>query len=111
MKKIWSAKTFMLNIDISDDIREEFWPKSCQFKLSDTRLLSRIGYQFKHIELLQLALTHRSVSHKTNYERLEFSRRFIVGEWLLQIIYIMLTQTKMKVAWRACERLWFVRKH
>lgn len=50
-----------------------------QFKVSDTRLLSRIGYQFKKIELLQLALTHRSVSHKHNYERLEFLGDSLLG--------------------------------
>ncbi|MCU6811294.1 ribonuclease III, partial [Acinetobacter baumannii] len=50
-----------------------------QFKLSDPRLLSRIGYQFKQPELLQLALTHRSVSHKYNYERLEFLGDSLLG--------------------------------
>lgn len=43
-------------------------------------LASRLGYQFKNNELLQLALTHRSVSGKNN-ERLEF-----LGDSLLNFI-------------------------
>ena len=52
-----------------------------QSKLSDMRLVSRIGYQFKQPELLKLALTHRSVSHKSNYERLEF-----LGDSVLEMV-------------------------
>ena len=58
-----------------------------QFKVSDPRLLSRIGYQFKNIELLQLALTHRSVSHKTNYERLEFLGDALLGMIIANYLY------------------------
>ncbi|MEH6783855.1 MAG: ribonuclease III [Alcanivorax jadensis] len=36
------------------------------------RLMARLGYRFNDIELLALALTHRSVSRHRNYERLEF---------------------------------------
>jgi len=36
------------------------------------RLMARLGYQFQDISLLELALTHRSVSRHRNYERLEF---------------------------------------
>jgi ribonuclease III len=43
-------------------------------------LAKRLGYQFKDKELLQLALTHRSVSGKNN-ERLEF-----LGDSLLNFI-------------------------
>ncbi len=43
-------------------------------------LYRRLGYQFKNKELLQLALTHRSVSGKNN-ERLEF-----LGDSLLNFI-------------------------
>lgn len=50
-------------------------------------LTERLGYQFKDKELLQLALTHRSVSGKNN-ERLEFFGdsllNFIIAEALYQ---------------------------
>jgi ribonuclease III len=58
-----------------------------QFKVSDARLLSRIGYQFKKLELLQLALTHRSVSHKNNYERLEFLGDSLLGMIIANYLY------------------------
>lgn len=41
-------------------------------------LVKRIGYTFKNKDLLELALTHRSVSSK-NYERLEFLGDSILG--------------------------------
>ncbi|MCO8041955.1 ribonuclease III [Acinetobacter bohemicus] len=50
-----------------------------QSKLNDERLTRRIGYQFKQADLLKLALTHRSVSHKHNYERLEFLGDSLLG--------------------------------
>ncbi len=50
-----------------------------------TRLASRIGYQFKQPELLKLALTHRSVSHKHNYERLEFLGDSVIGNDCCQL--------------------------
>nr|WP_171266008.1 ribonuclease III [Acinetobacter sp. LoGeW2-3] len=50
-----------------------------QSKLNDERLAKRIGYQFKQADLLKLALTHRSVSHKHNYERLEFLGDSLLG--------------------------------
>ncbi|OTG66537.1 ribonuclease III [Acinetobacter silvestris] len=58
-----------------------------QFKVSDPRLPSRIGYQFKKTELLQLALTHRSVSHKHNYERLEFLGDSLLGMIIANYLY------------------------
>lgn len=42
--------------------------------------MSRLGYQFKNVQLLEQALTHRSVSSH-NYERLEF-----LGDSLLSVI-------------------------
>ena len=57
------------------------------FKLSDPRLVQRIGYQFKQLELLQLALTHRSVSHKANYERLEFLGDSLLGMIIANYLY------------------------
>ena len=58
-----------------------------QPKLSDIRLVNRIGYQFKQAELLQLALTHRSVSHKYNYERLEFLGDSLLGMIIANYLY------------------------
>ena len=58
-----------------------------QSKLNDMRLVSRIGYQFKQPELLQLALTHRSVSHKSNYERLEFLGDALLGMIVANYLY------------------------
>lgn len=58
-----------------------------QSKLNEMRLASRIGYQFKQSELLQLALTHRSVSHKTNYERLEFLGDSLLGMIIANYLY------------------------
>ncbi|HQV24529.1 MAG TPA: ribonuclease III [Acinetobacter sp.] len=56
-------------------------------KLSDTRLQSRIGYQFKQHDLLILALTHRSVSQKANYERLEFLGDSLLGMIIANHLY------------------------
>ncbi|WP_111859503.1 ribonuclease III [Acinetobacter sp. CFCC 10889] len=58
-----------------------------QFKVNDPRLLSRIGYEFKQPELLHLALTHRSVSHKYNYERLEFLGDSLLGMIIANYLY------------------------
>ncbi len=53
--------------------------------IKSDRLLARLGYQFNDIELLNVALSHRSVG-KTNNERLEFLGdsllNFIIGEAL-----------------------------
>ena len=58
-----------------------------QSKLNETRLASRIGYQFKQPDLLKLALTHRSVSHKHNYERLEFLGDSLLGMIIANYLY------------------------
>ena len=58
-----------------------------QSKLNDERLASRIGYQFKNADLLKLALTHRSVSHKHNYERLEFLGDSLLGMIIANYLY------------------------
>ncbi|MBV1885284.1 MAG: ribonuclease III [Gammaproteobacteria bacterium] len=42
-------------------------------------LSRRIGYQFKDPSLLELAMTHKSVSNRNNYERLEFLGDSIVN--------------------------------
>lgn len=56
-------------------------------KLNDPRLLQRLGYQFNDPELLQLALTHRSVSHRSNYERLEFLGDSLLGMIIAEYLY------------------------
>ncbi|MFG0589122.1 ribonuclease III [Acinetobacter sp. YQ_14] len=61
--------------------------KNLQSKLNDSRLQGRIGYQFKQIDLLKLALTHRSVSHKHNYERLEFLGDSLLGMIVANYLY------------------------
>ena len=61
--------------------------KNLPNKLNDTRLQARIGYQFQQIDLLKLALTHRSVSHKHNYERLEFLGDSLLGMIIANYLY------------------------
>ncbi|MFT4021722.1 MAG: ribonuclease III [Acinetobacter sp.] len=58
-----------------------------QSKLSNMRLTQQIGYQFKQADLLQLALTHRSVSHRHNYERLEFLGDSLLGMIVANYLY------------------------
>ena len=58
-----------------------------QSKLNDERLANRIGYQFTQTDLLKLALTHRSVSHKQNYERLEFLGDSLLGMIIANYLY------------------------
>lgn len=49
--------------------------------LKFVRLQKQLGYQFAQPQLCQQALTHRSVSSKSNYERLEF-----IGDALLGVV-------------------------
>jgi ribonuclease-3 len=51
------------------------------------RLEHSIQYQFQRPELLQLALTHRSVSGKTNNERLEFLGDSIVNLVVAELLF------------------------
>jgi len=62
--------------------------KNLPNKLSDARLQARIGYEFKQVDLLKLALTHRSVSHKHNYERLEFLGDSLLGMIIANYLYL-----------------------
>ncbi|MGR0305063.1 ribonuclease III [Acinetobacter beijerinckii] len=62
--------------------------KNLPNKLSDARLQARIGYEFKQLDLLKLALTHRSVSHKHNYERLEFLGDSLLGMIIANYLYL-----------------------
>ncbi len=51
------------------------------------RLMLRLGYQFQQLELLQQALTHRSVSQRHNYERLEFLGDSLLGMIIAKYLY------------------------
>lgn len=57
------------------------------------RLEHSIQYQFQRPELLQLALTHRSVSGKTNNERLEF-----LGDSIVNLVVAELLFERFKIA-------------
>lgn len=58
------------------------------------RLLSRLGYQFKKVDLLKRALTHRSVSQLGNYERLEFLGDSLLGMIIAEYLYQNFPQEK-----------------
>ena len=60
---------------------------NAQSKLNNLRLCNRIGYEFQQPSLLKLALTHRSVSHKSNYERLEFLGDSLLGMIIANYLY------------------------
>ncbi|KAA8731929.1 ribonuclease III [Acinetobacter qingfengensis] len=48
----------------------------------------RLGYQFQQQELLKQALTHRSVSQRHNYERLEFLGDSLLGMIIAEYLYL-----------------------
>jgi ribonuclease-3 len=58
------------------------------------RLEHSIQYQFQRPDLLQLALTHRSVSGKTNNERLEFLGDSIVNLVVAELLFERFKQAK-----------------
>ncbi len=58
------------------------------------RLEHSIQYQFQRPDLLQLALTHRSVSGKTNNERLEFLGDSIVNLVVAELLFERFNQAK-----------------
>ncbi|GAA5015649.1 ribonuclease III [Acinetobacter puyangensis] len=49
--------------------------------------MTKLGYQFQRIDLLQQALTHRSVSQRDNYERLEFLGDSLLGMIIAKYLY------------------------
>ena len=60
-------------------------------------LQKRLGYQFRDIELLRLALTHPSIAHEQNNpaphnQRLEFLGDAILGATLTQLLYEKFTE-------------------
>lgn len=62
--------------------------KSQSKQVNDPRLQSRLGYQFKQQAYLIQALTHRSVSQKNNYERLEFLGDSLLGMIIAKKLYL-----------------------
>lgn len=57
-------------------------------QVKDDRLMLRLGYQFQQQELLKQALTHRSVSQRHNYERLEFLGDSLLGMIIAEYLYL-----------------------
>ncbi len=55
--------------------------------LKYTRLQKQLDYQFRQPQLCQQALTHRSVSSKSNYERLEFMGDALLGVVIACYLY------------------------
>jgi ribonuclease-3 len=55
--------------------------------LKFVRLQKQLGYQFVQPQLCQQALTHRSVSSKSNYERLEFMGDALLGVVIACYLY------------------------
>lgn len=62
--------------------------------MNDTRLMLRLGYQFQQKDLLQQALTHRSVSQRSNYERLEFLGDSLLGMIIAKYLYCKFPREK-----------------
>jgi ribonuclease-3 len=58
-----------------------------KLKVRESHLMSRLGYQFRQLSLFQQALTHRSVSHQHNYERLEFLGDALLGMLIAKYLY------------------------
>lgn len=56
--------------------------------MSSDSLMRRLGYQFNNLDLLEQALTHRSVSKNRNNERLEFlgdaQLSQVISRWLFE---------------------------
>ena len=62
--------------------------------MNDSRLMLRLGYQFQQPELLKQALTHRSVSQRSNYERLEFLGDSLLGMIIAKYLYCKFPREK-----------------
>ena len=73
----------MLSWYLRSIVRIIFFTKN-KFK----KIESRIGYIFKNKNILEEALTHKSLDTSTNYERLEFlgdsTLNIIISEWLYE---------------------------
>lgn len=52
-----------------------------------SRLVRALGYQFRSPEMLELALTHRSVSGHRNNERLEFLGDSVLGMLVAEMLF------------------------
>lgn len=62
--------------------------------MKDRRLMLRLGYQFQQQDLFKQALTHRSVSQRHNYERLEFLGDALLGMIIAKYLYCRFPKEK-----------------
>ena len=62
--------------------------------MSYNELQTRLGYSFKNIELLKLALIHKSYSNTTNNERLEFLGDSILNTVISQYLFLKFSNEK-----------------
>ena len=62
--------------------------------MSYKELQSKLGYSFKNIELLKLALIHKSYSNTTNNERLEFLGDSILNTVISQYLFLKFSNEK-----------------
>lgn len=62
--------------------------------MKNQKLMLKLGYQFQQIELLKQALTHRSVSQRSNYERLEFLGDSLLGVIIAKYLYCTFPKEK-----------------
>lgn len=59
-----------------------------------SELQSKLGYNFKNIELLKLALVHKSYSNTSNNERLEFLGDSILNTVISQYLFLKFSNEK-----------------
>ena len=62
--------------------------------MSYKELQTKLGYSFKNIELLKLALIHKSYSNTTNNERLEFLGDSILNTVISQYLFLKFSNEK-----------------
>ena len=62
--------------------------------MSYKELQRKLGYSFKNIELLKLALIHKSYSNTTNNERLEFLGDSILNTVISQYLFLKFSNEK-----------------
>ena len=62
--------------------------------MSYNELQTKLGYSFKNIELLKLALIHKSYSNTTNNERLEFLGDSILNTVISQYLFLKFSNEK-----------------
>lgn len=63
-------------------------PHFANFEQGADVLMQKLGYQFKDLELLRRALTHRSYDPKASYERLEFLGDALLGVVIAHTLFL-----------------------